>query len=126
MAATADTYTDFCFGLRQEGSFAIYGCAGVYFAAYQNNAFEAFLWDTNTNNSSPTRLPIRKNKDYVCKIITMDNGYIETFVGNSSLGVSVNQGSGGAPAGFYGMLAFGQCGNGTGVAIIDNYKVVQR
>lgn len=126
MAATEDTFTDFCFGIRPNGSFTINGCAGVYFAAYQNNAFEAFLWDQNTNQSSAIRIPILKNKDYMVKIVTMENGYIEAFVGNDSLGVSVNQGSGGAPAGFYGMLAFGQCGNGTGVAVIDNYKVVQR
>lgn len=124
MAVTKDTYTNLVFGVRTDPSFFVQGCAGVYFGAYQTGALEAFLWDVNTNNTSSIRIPLVKNKDYTARIVTMEDGKIEAFIGKHSLGVSANWGS--VPyTTMHGMLAFSECGNGTGLAVIDNYKVSQ-
>lgn len=122
MLVTKDTYTDVCFGIQQNPSFSIFGCAGVYFSAYQTGALQAFLWDVNTNNTSPMRLAIEANKFYTVRLKILPDLRVAAFLKDSPLGETVNFGS--APySSLYGMLAFGQCGNGTGVAQIDNYKV---
>jgi hypothetical protein len=124
MLVTADTYTDVAFCVHTDPSFNIYGSVGVYFAAYQTGPLKAYMWDMNTIQSNGgIGIDIIKNKFYTCKIVIADTGFASVYLNDELIGTTVNWGSGGPQAHLYGMTAFSQVGYGTGMAIIDNYKV---